>query len=123
MDYKVTISETSREFTAKEKIQLKDITNAIKLDEAANGGKLIITPVAYAILDVYNEKSDNKEYKNYIILDNEGEKYYTGSNSFWNSFKGIWDEMVGETDEWAIEVYKVDSKNYKGKQFITCSVV
>lgn len=123
MDYKVTISETSRQFTAKEKIQLKDVTNAIKLDEAANGDGLIITPVAYAILDVYNEKSDNKEYKNYIILDKDGEKYYTGSNSFWNSFKGIWDEMENESDEWAIEVYKVDSKNYKGKQFITCSVV
>lgn len=123
MEYNVTIAETSKQFTAKEKIMLKDVTNAIKLDEAANNGKITINPVAYAILDIYNEKSDNKEYKNYIILDKDGEKYYTGSASFWNSFKSIWDEMENEQEEWAIEIYKVDSKNYKGKQFITCSIV
>nr|DAV56661.1 MAG TPA: hypothetical protein [Caudoviricetes sp.] len=36
----------------------------------------------------------------------------------------IVDEMsaAGETD-YELEVYRMDSKNYKGKQFITCSIV
>lgn len=121
--YSTTIREVSRELTARERIKLKDTTNAIKLDEAANEAPFVFTPVAYAILDIHNEKSDNKDYPNYIIMDDAGNKYVTGSESFWNAFKEIWDEMVNEKEPYEIEVYKVDSKNYKGKQFITCSIV
>lgn len=122
--YKVSISEVSKELTARERIMLKDTSNAVKLDEAANGDTpLVITPAAYAVLDIHNEKSDNVDYKNYIIMDASGTKYVTGSPSFWNSFIEIWEEMENESEEYSIEVYKMDSKNYKGKQFLTCSIV
>ena len=121
--YSTAIREVSKELSARERIKLKDTTNAIKLDEAANGEPLVITPVAYAILDIHNEKSDNIDYPNYIIMDEAGNKYVTGSESFWTSFKEIWDEMKNEKEPYQIEVYKVDSKNYKGKQFLTCSIV
>lgn len=122
--YSTAIREVSKELTARERIKLKDTTNAIKLDEAANGEHpLVITPVAYAILDIHNEKSDTIDYANYIIMDDAGDKYVTGSESFWTSFKEIWDEMESENEPYQIEVYKVDSKNYKGKQFLTCSIV
>lgn len=121
--YSVKIAETSMELTAKQRIALKDTTNAIKLDEACEGQKLTITPRAYAVLDIHNEKSDNVDYKNYIIEDINGDKYVTGSESFWNSFKAISDEMEGENEEWSVECYKLDSKNYKGKQFLTCSII
>lgn len=122
--YKVSISEVSKELTARERIMLKDTSNAVKLDEAANGDTpLVITPAAYAVLDIHNEKSDNVDYKNYIIMDASGTKYVTGSPSFWNSFIEIWEEMANESEEYSIEVYKMDSKNYKGKQFLTCSIV
>ena len=122
--YKVSISEVSKELTARERIMLKDTSNAVKLDEAANGDTpLVITPAAYAVLDIHNEKSDNVDYKNYIIMDASGTKYVTGSPSFWNSFIEIWEEMENEPEEYSIEVYKMDSKNYKGKQFLTCSIV
>lgn len=122
--YKVSISEVSKELTARERIMLKDTSNAVKLDEAAKGDTpLVITPAAYAVLDIHNEKSDNVDYKNYIIMDASGTKYVTGSPSFWNSFIEIWEEMANESEEYSIEVYKMDSKNYKGKQFLTCSIV
>ena len=118
--YSVSIRECSTELTARERIKLKDTTNAIKLDEAASGETpLVIRPAAYAVLDIHNEKSDNKDYPNYIIMDDEGNKYVTGSESFWSSFE----EMQNENEAYEIEVYKVDSKNYKGKQFLTCSIV
>ena len=91
--YKVTVNETSMELTPRERIMLKDTSNAIKLDEAANESPLVIEPAAFAVLDVHNEKSDNNDYKNYVILDKAGNKYVTGSDSFWNAFKEIWDEM------------------------------
>lgn len=122
--YKVTIKEVSKELTARERIMMKDTSNATKLDEAASGdAPLVIQPDAYAVLGIHNEKSDNVDYDNYIIMDKAGNKFVTGSPSFWTSFKEIWEEMANEDEEYSIEVYKKDSKNYKGKQFLTCSIV
>lgn len=125
-DYSVVISEVSQELTAKERIMLKDTTNAIKLDELTQetGEKVIITPAIYATLDIHNEKSEqNKDYKNFIIIDKSGKKYVTSSGSFWNSFMDIANEMGGESEEWSIEVYRVPSKNFKGKEFLNCSIM
>ena len=121
--YSVEIIETSRELTAKERIALKDTSNAIKLDIACDENDVIIEPVDYSILAIHNEKSDNKDYENYIIIDKNGDKYVTGSASFWSSFMDIYDEMQGEEEAWSIKAYKLDSKNYKGKKFLTCSII
>lgn len=122
-NYSAVISEASKEFTPKERIMMKDTSDAIHLDVATAEGELIIKPVAYAVLDIHNEKSDDKDYKNYLIIDAEGNKYVTGSNSFWSSFRGIFDEMIGSEEEWALKIFSAPSKNYKGKSFITCSLV
>lgn len=125
-DYSVVISEVSQELTAKERIMLKDTTNAIKLDELTQetDEKVIISPAIYAVLHIHNEKSEqNKDYKNFIIIDKVGKKYVTSSESFWNSFMDIANEMGGESEEWSIEVYRVPSKNFKGKEFLNCSIM
>lgn len=121
-NYKVEIKESSKVLSARERISLKDTTNAIKLDEALAEGDVIITPVDYAILAIHNEKADDKDYENYIIVDKLGTKYVTGSSSFWNSFIEIYEEMSGEDEEYSILAYRVESKNYKGKYFLTCSI-
>lgn len=124
--YNVEIKEASRELTKREKIRFKDISNALKLDEAVTpDSPLIIQPKSYVILNVHNDKAEDKDYTNYLVEDTGGNKYVTGSESFWNSFISIWEEMVDDDDPepWEIEVYKKDSKNYKGKQFLTCSIV
>lgn len=122
--YSVTIKEVSKDLSARERIKLKDTTNAIKLDSAVTPDTpLMITPDAYAILNIHNEKSDNVDYENYVILDKSGNKYVTGSPSFWQAFLEIWIEMEKENEPYDIEVYKMESKNYKGKSFLTCSIV
>ena len=121
--YNVTISSASRELSARERIAIKDFSNAIALDEATKDGKLVITPVDYAVLDVHNEKSDNKDYKKFVVIDAAGTKYVTGSENFFDSFMEIMEEMSGEDEEFSIEVYQMESKNYKGKSFITCSIL
>ena len=60
--YSVSIAETNKELSAKERIRLKDTSDAVKLDEATKEEAIIITPNAYAILNIHNEKSDNKDY-------------------------------------------------------------
>ena len=121
--YNVTISSASRQLSARERIAIKDFSNAIPLDEATKDGKLVINPVGYAVLDVHNEKSDNKDYKKYVVIDAAGTKYVTGSENFFDSFMEIMEEMSGEDEEFSIEVYQMESKNYKGKSFITCSIL
>lgn len=123
-DYTVTISECSKELSAKEKLMFKDTSNAIKLDDLVSPEESFIMDVAdYAVLSVHNEHSDNKDYDVYIIIDKQGKKYVTGSKAFYESFIDIYTEMKNESEDWQIEVVKKESNNYKGKFFITCSIV
>ena len=122
--FEVKISEVSRDLSAKERVMIKDTGNALRLDELTKDGSFVFSPVAFAVLDIHNDQSkDNKDYHNYILLTDGGQKYVTGSGSFWNSFKAIWNEMNGSAEEWAIEVYQKPSKNRPGKTFISCSLV
>lgn len=121
--YSVKIRKVSKEISAKERVMLKDTTNAISLDEATTNNRVVFEPAYYAVLDVHNEKSEDKDYVKYIIVDTSGTKYVTGSESFFTSFMDIMEEMDGCDEEFSIEVYRMPSKNYKGKEFITCSVV
>ena len=121
--FSISIVETTAELTPKMRVLLKDTTNAIKLDEAVNEKPIVVTPKDYAVLSVHNEKSENKDYELYLIIDTDGTKYVTGSPSFWNAFSDIYSELKDENEPWSIEVYKRDSKNYKGKQFLTCSII
>lgn len=123
--YSVKIRESSKELTPKERVLLKDTSNAISIDEATTeNGKLIINYAYHVILDVHNEHSDNKDYTKVLVIDKDGNKFVTGSNSFLTSLVDIVDEMhdAGE-DDIQIECYRKDSKNYKGKQFISCSLI
>lgn len=121
--FSVEIKESTIELTAKERIRLKDTTNAIKLDEATQIDKVVISPVGYAILAIHNEKATPNDYENYLVMSADGKKYVTGSKSFWDSFMNIYNEMKDESDAYEIEIYRVPSKNYKGKDFISCSIL
>lgn len=123
--YSVKIKECSTELSAKEKIMLKDTTDCLSLDQLTEGGQEVFIDFSYfVVLDIHNEKSDNKDYLKYVIVSKTGERYTTGSESFISSLINIVDEMldVNET-EFQIKVYKRPSKNYTGKYFLTCSIV
>lgn len=126
--YSVKIIESSKELTAREKISAKDFSNAMALDTElidANS-TVVITPAAYLILGVHNEHSKNdKDYKKYLIIDTAGNKYVTGSESFFTAFLDIFNAMAEDApgEEYSIEVYKKPSKNYQGKHFLTCSIL
>lgn len=122
--YSVKVVECTKDLTARERVKIKDTTNAIKLDEATQGGAIVIAYDYHAVLAIHNEKLDDPDYRQYVVVDTAGNKYVTGSESFFTAMTEIVDEMsaAGETD-YELEVYRMDSKNYKGKQFITCSIV
>lgn len=128
-NYSATITETSMELTAREKVMFKDTQNAVSLldlakDAKANGAKAIVENIkGYVVLDIHNEKSDDIDYKNYLIVDGNGDKYVTGSASFMNSFLDIFKEMKDETEPWSIQLNLLPSKNYKDKEILTCSLI
>ena len=128
-NYSATIREASRELTARERVMFKDTQNAISINDfaeqaKAEGGKAIITGVTdFVVLDIHNDKSDDKDYANYLIVDEDGQKYVTGSTAFWNSFMDIYNEMKDDSEPWSIEINLLPSKNYKGKNVLTCSLI
>lgn len=123
-EYKATVKGATWVMTAREKLRYTDLTDAIQLDEATQSGGLIIDVDKWAVINIHNEKSDTVDYVKYVIIDKDDQVYVTGSESFWNSFTQIYEVMCeeGETT-YSIEVYRRESKNYKGKDFITCRII
>ena len=123
-NYKITIESVSKELTAKERIQLKDLSDAQRLDKLTQVEPVLIDVAFYATLSVHNEKSDDKDYKNYVVVAKDGTRYVTGSSSFITAFENIMDEISdsGEEIELVVKVYRLPSKNREGKDFITCSL-
>ena len=128
-NYSAEIIESSRELSARERVMYKDTQNAISMNDFADnakaeGAKAIITNVTdYVHIMVHNDKSEDKDYDNYLIIDGAGDKYVTGSQAFWNAFMDIYNEMKDETEPWDIQLNLIPSKNYKGKFVLTCSLV
>lgn len=122
-DYKVTIATARKALTGKEKVMVKDFTNALSIDELTNNGSLVLAIENVIECDVHNPASEDKDYKKYVIIDGTGNKYVTGSESCITTLLDILDEMEGDNEPFEIEFYKKESKNYKGKSFITCSIV
>lgn len=127
-NYTVKINETSRKLSAIERIAVKDTTHVVQLDEVTSEAPLVICPDFWATLDVHNEKSENQDYKKLVIVDKSGTHFITGSESFTRTFFSIYEEISEaiesgeEVGAWAIECYKMPSKNYKGKEFLACAI-
>lgn len=122
MNFKVTIKEASKELTAKERVSLKNTTGAFRIDELVTPEEpIVITPWFWAVLNVENEASTDKEYEQYVIVTTNGDKYLTGSQTFFRSFKSIWEDMAGE--DFDLKIFKLPSKNFQGRYFLTCDIV
>lgn len=123
-EYKAMVESASWEMTAREKLRYTDFTDVIQIDEATQAGDIIIDVDKWLVVQVHNEKSDTIDYKKYIIIDQEGQAYVTGSESFWRSFIEIYEVMSEEEETvYSIKAYRRESKNYKGKDFLTCRII
>lgn len=123
--YKSEIVSTSLEnMTKVELVAFKDVTDCILLEKylEEHGDETTMVVKDYVELAVENDRSENKNYNVFIIIDENGTKYRTGSESFKRAFLDIYTDLKDETG-WAIKIYGKPSKNYNGKNFLTCSVV
>lgn len=123
--YKATVVSSSRELTTREKIKFKDFTDMTRLDEVVTEDESLLVDVDfYATVQVHNEKNDPPDYDKYVIVDKNGTCYVTSSESLISSISDIEDELKDAGDEnLQIKIFKRPSNNFKGKFFLTCSLV
>lgn len=123
-NYFCKILETNGEFDAYERVMCKDLGDAIPLDDATQQGPVVIAYEKHLILGIHNEKSEDKDYEKCVVIDPEGRKYVCGGSTFRRELKNIVAELsdAGIISGFNIKVYRKASNNYKGKDFITCSL-
>lgn len=123
--YSAKLVSATRELSAKERVAVKMFIGAEKLDELTqrNENGVLIDIDYVAVVEVYNEKSDNKNYNKYVYVDKDGTMYISGSETLYRTYEEIAEEMEGEQEPWSIKVIRMESTNYKGKDFLTCMLV
>lgn len=129
-DFKCDVIESSKELTTKERVRVKDTQDALNLNELVQEAKdngdsgIVIDVDFYVKLHIHNEKATpNQDYDVIVIYDKNGQKFTTGSEAFMRQFDSIWYDMSESDEEWSLKVYGRPSKNYTGRDFITCSVL
>ena len=120
--YTISIIESSKELTKVERVKYKDTSDALKLDEISKQGEVEFDVDFYLLLQVHNDsaKGGNNDYRQLVIVDTDGTKYCTGSENFIRNFKNIAEELNGE--EYRIKVIRRPSRNFAGKEFLTCAI-
>ena len=125
--YKSEVKEVfGKELTKKEKAMLKDLTDCTVLgtEVETSGCDIIIHPEFYAVLSIHNDSLSEPDYEAYVIVDRDGTKYQTGSDSFITSFRDIMSDMADEDPEtWAIKATLKPSKNRTGKSFLKAVLI
>lgn len=122
MAYTAEITNCNKELTKKERVMYKNASDCKRLDdETMKTGSVVIKPSLWIELSVHNDKAKNPDYTQYIIVDEDGTSYLTGSENFMANFLSIAEEMEGEPFE--VEVYRKPSKNFNGKDFLTCKLI
>ena len=121
--YKSEIINSNREFTKREELKFKEVADCLSLDKVCNDDSSTLIEVdIFAVIHIENPTAKNPEYDVCVIVDKEGKKYKTGSQTFINSLLTIYGELkeAGELEEGlTISVFKKQSKNFDGK-FINC---
>lgn len=122
MAYTAEITKCNKELSKKERVMYKNASDCKRLDdETIKTGSIVIKPTLWLELSVHNDKAKNPDYTQYIIVDEDGTSYLTGSENFMANFLSIAEEMEGEPFE--VEVYRKPSKNFNGKDFLTCKLI
>jgi hypothetical protein len=123
--YSAKLVSATRELSAKERVAVKMFIGAEQLDELTQRDEnAVLIDIDYvAVVEVYNEKSDNKNYNKYVYVDKDGTMYISGSETLYRTYEEIAEEMEGENEPWSIKVIRRESTNYKGKDFLTCMLV
>lgn len=122
--YNAQVEFCSKELDVRERIKIKDTSNAQRIDELLENGTLTVDIDYFAVVNVHNERAkQDKDYSQLILVDKGGNQYSSGSNSLIEAVEDIYEELAdaGITD-FVIDIFRKQSKNHAGKYFITCAL-
>ena len=106
--YATKLVSATRELSPKERVAVKMFTGAEQLDELTqrdeNGVLIDIDYVA--VVEVYNEKSDNKNYIKFVYVDKDGTMYISGSETLYRTYEEIAEEMEIPVEK-VMEIQKI----------------
>lgn len=129
--YESHIKFASRDLNPIEKIKMKDLASTLSLDDElknAEGNKLLISPDLLLEIEIHNPKAKggSEDYTVFVVVDGEtGVRYRTSSESFKVAISDIWRELteagVAPT-EIKLLAFRKPSKNFAGKDFLTCTI-
>ena len=118
-DYKAKVEKViGRKMDIKERIAIKRFEDATPLYAS-----LLINIDSIACVSVHNEhvkEGENTDYMVYVIVDSDGGKYKTSSESFIKSIEDISDDLTDagiEQYPMTIKVCETKSKNNQGSFF------
>lgn len=117
-EYSVTIDSVYGidELPVKDEIRVKDFTSFSQVEELVKSGAEF-KPEWLAVLSVHNEKSENTDYSVFVFRTDEGETFYTSSESLLESLMDIIelkDRLNGSGESWAVVINEFKSKNNTG---------
>lgn len=104
------------ELPVKDEIRVKDFTSFSQVEELVKSGAEF-KPVWLAVLAVHNEKSENTDYSVFVFQTEEGEMFYTSSESLLESLMDIIelkDRLIDSGEPWAVVISEFKSKNNTG---------
>lgn len=127
-NYTANVTTSLKELTVRQRIAVKDFSAAEKLNDVitADNPHFTIDVDNIIKVSVHNEQSKgNSDYDVIIIIDKNGNKYRTGSETAYTSALEIYRELeaANELDGgFVLDFYKVKSNNFDG-DFIKCNLV
>lgn len=127
-NYTANVTTSLKDLTARQRIAVKDFSAAEKLNDVITTDNPHFTIDVDNIIkvSVHNEQSKgNTDYDVIIIIDKNGNKYRTGSETAYTSALEIYRELeaANELDGGIVlDFYKVKSNNFDG-DFIKCNLV
>lgn len=104
------------ELPVKDEIRVKDFTSFPQVEELVKSGAEF-KPEWLAVLTVHNEKSENTDYSVFVFRTDEGEMFYTSSESLAESLVDIIslkDRLNTAEAEWGVVIREFKSKNNTG---------
>lgn len=129
-NYESSITFASRDLSPIEKIKLKDLTATVALDDELKSipdHKLTFTPELVVVVSVHNPKAkSNTDYDTLVFTDSEtGVRYRTSSTSFRSAVLDILNDLIAadiNPNTVPLVAYTRPSKNFTGKDFLTCAI-
>lgn len=123
--YKAEVIDSHKELTARERIQMKEFSDSIRVtDLIANSEYPVITVCGYAAVHVTNDAAEDpkeRDYTKYQFIDSDGIKYSTSSASLYEAVTDIYNELEGQ--DVTVRFCSKQSRNFKGGEFLTAVLV